>query len=112
MKNEKKTCCYRTITVILMGGRCVAKERGKIESVTESGTEFEITFIFLINKTVSKLQIILMSLSFKAEKRVKRQEKRKIYSGTKKKQTENYDTRTYDEIRRNFEKSSNHEINL
>ena len=31
------------ITVILMGGGCVAKERKEIRSVTESGTEFEIT---------------------------------------------------------------------
>ena len=29
-----------------MGGRCVAKEKKEIESVTESRTEFEITFIF------------------------------------------------------------------
>ena len=28
-----------------MGGGCVAKERKEIESVTESGTEFEITFM-------------------------------------------------------------------
>ena len=34
------------ITVILMGGGCVAKERKEIESVTESGPEFEITFSF------------------------------------------------------------------
>ena len=34
------------ITVILIRGGCVAKERKEIESVTESGTEFEITFIF------------------------------------------------------------------
>ena len=52
-----------------MGGGCVAKERKEIESETESGTEFEITFIFLINKNVSELQINLISLSFKAEKR-------------------------------------------
>ena len=65
------------MTVILMGGGCVAKERKEIESVTESGTEFEITFIFLINKNVSKLQIILMSLSFKAEKKSKKAKKEK-----------------------------------
>ena len=29
-----------------MGGGCVAKERKEIESITESGTEFEITYIF------------------------------------------------------------------
>ena len=55
-----------------MGGGCVAKERKETESLTESETEFEMTFIFLINKNVSKLQIILMSLSFKAEKKVKK----------------------------------------
>ena len=60
-----------------MGGGCVAKERKEIESVTESGTEFEITFIFLINKNVSKLQIILMLLSFKAEKKGKKARKEK-----------------------------------
>ena len=62
-----------------MGGRCVAKERKEIESLTELGTQFEITFIFLINKNVLKLQIILMSLSFKAEKKGKntRKEKRR-----------------------------------
>ena len=29
-----------------MGEGCVAKERKEIESVTKSGTEFKITFIF------------------------------------------------------------------
>ena len=63
-----------------MGVGCVAKEMKE----TESGTEFEITFIFLIKQNVSKLQIILMSLSFKAEKKGKNAKKRKekmIYSG-------------------------------
>ena len=56
-----------------MGGGCVAKEKKEFESVTESGTEFEIawTFFFLINQNVSELQIILMSIRFKAEKKVK-----------------------------------------
>ena len=50
-----------------MGGECVAKERKEIESVTESGTEFEITgTFFLINQSVSKLQIILSLTSFRA----------------------------------------------
>ena len=44
---------------------------------TELGTEFEITFIFLINKNVSKLQIILMFLSFEAEKKGKKARKEK-----------------------------------
>ena len=101
-----------------MGGWCVAKERKEIESVTESGTEFEITFTFLINKNVSKLQIILMSLSFKAEKKVKKQEKKREDDlQREKKLVENCHTRTYDVIRscqhrRNFEKSGSHEINL
>ena len=34
------------ITLILMGGGYIAKERKEIESVTESGTEFEITLLF------------------------------------------------------------------
>ena len=63
-----------------MGGGCVAKEWKEIESVTESGTEFEITFIFLINKNVSKLQIIL-----KLRKKVKSKKGKEklIYSGKK-----------------------------
>ena len=61
-----------------MGGGCVAKERKEIGSVTESGTEFEITFIvYLINQNVSKFQIILVSLSFKAEKKGKKARKEK-----------------------------------
>ena len=69
-----------------MGGGCVAKEWKEIESVTESGTEFEINYIFLINKKVLKLQIILMSLSFKAEKKGKKagKEKRSWFTGEKK----------------------------
>ena len=58
-------------------------------------------------------QIILMSLSFKAEKKSKKKKgKRKekmIYSGKK---TEHCDTRTHDIIRRNFKKSSSRKINL
>ena len=62
MKNEKELAAIEIkITVILMGGGCVAKERKEIESGTESGTEFKITFSFLINKNVSKLQNVLMS---------------------------------------------------
>ena len=76
MKNEKETCCYRNINYCDFDGRgCVAKERKEIESVTESGTEFEITF-FLINQNVSKLPIMLMSLSFKAEKKGKKAKKK------------------------------------
>ena len=114
MKNEKETCCYRNINYCDFDGRgnCVAKERKEIESVTESGTEFEITFIFLINKNVSKLQIILMSLSFKAEKKGKKARKEKRSWFTAGKKAEHCDTRTCDVIRRNFEKSSSREINL
>ena len=56
-----------------MGGGCFAKEGKDIKS----GTEFKVTFTFLINQSVSKFQIILMSLSFKAEKKVKKQKKKK-----------------------------------
>mgnify|MGYP001794119199 CR=1 FL=1 len=59
-----------------MGGGCVVKEKKEIESKIESGTEFEITF-FLINQNVSKPQIVLTSLSFKAEKKGKKQEKKR-----------------------------------
>ena len=65
-------------------------------------------YYFLINQNISKPQIILMSLSFKAEKKVKsKKRKEMIYNGKK---TENCDTRTYDVIRRNFEKSNSDEI--
>ena len=62
-----------------MGAGCVAKERKEIESVMESGTESEITWtlFFLINQNVLKLQIILMSLSFKAEEKSKKSEIKK-----------------------------------
>ena len=51
-----------------------------------------------------------MSLSFKAEKKVKKQKKKKmIYSGEK---TEGCDTRIHDVIKRSFEKSNSCEINL
>ena len=43
---KKLTAIEKNITVILMGGGCVAKERKEIELVTESETKFEITFIF------------------------------------------------------------------
>ena len=67
----------------------------------------------MINQNVSKHQIIPMSLSFKAEKKGKkaRKEKRRWFTAGKK-NPENCDTRTYDVIRRNFEKSNSHEINL
>ena len=57
-----------------MGGGCVPKERKEIKSVTESGTEFEITLtLFLINQNFSKLQtILLMFLSFEAKKSIKK----------------------------------------
>ena len=108
MKNEKESCWYRKI---LIGGRLVAKERKEIESLTESGTEFEITFIFDKPKNFSKLKIMLLSLSFKAEKKGKKRKEKMIYSG-KNKQTENCDTRTYNIISRNFEKSSSLVVKL
>ena len=88
-----------------MGGGCVAKERKEIKSVTESGTEFEIyNFYFLINRNVSKV----VEAEKKGEK--VRKEKRKCFTAGKK--TGNCDTRTYDVIRRNIEKSSSYKINL
>ena len=50
-----------------MGGGYVAKERKEIESVTKSGTEFEITWTLFF----------LMSFSVKAEKKVNQRQKRK-----------------------------------
>ena len=75
---------------------------------------FFIFFFFVsINQNVSKLQIILMFLSYKAEKKkVKKSEKREDDLQRKKKTTEHCDTRTHDVIRRNFEKSSSHGIYL
>ena len=50
----------------------------------------------------------------KLRKKVKRQKKKveDELQWEKKTKTENCDTRTYDVIRRNFEKSSNREINI
>ena len=52
----------------------------------------------LNQKNVSKLQIIQLFLSFKAEKNIKKQEKKKGRSFTAGKKTENCDSRTYDII--------------
>ena len=54
---KKLTAIEIWITVILMGAGCVAKEKNEIESVTESGTKFEITwtfFFFLDNPKITK----------------------------------------------------------
>ena len=65
----------------------------------------------MIKQNVSKLQIILMSLSFKTKKKGKkaRKEKKRWFTAgkkttkqTNKQKTENCDTRTYDVIRLNF----------
>ena len=48
-----------------MGGGCVAKERKEIESKTESGTEFEITFIFFGKPKCLKSQNVKLSNAFK-----------------------------------------------
>ena len=71
------------ITVILIGGGCVAKPK----CLKTSNYPNVFKFLKLRKKVKSKM----------------------IYNGEK---TENCDTRTYDVIRRNFEKSNNHEINL
>ena len=100
-------------TVILMEEGCVTKERKEIKSVTESGTKHKITwtfFFFLINQKiiVSKLQIILMTFSFEAEKKSKKEdlqwEKKTDWAKTSNSQV--------NIIWQNFEKSSSREINL
>ena len=108
MKNEKETCCYRNISYFNFVGRGICrqgKERNRI------GNRIRNNFYFLINQNVSKLQIMLTSLSFKAEKKGKKQEKKRE-DDLQLKKTESCDTRTYDVIRRNVEKSCSHEINL
>ena len=95
-----------------MGGGCDAKERKEIESVTESGNRIRNNFFFLINQYISKLQIILMYLRFKAEKKGNKPKKKREDDLQRGKTPENCNTRTYDVIRRNFEKSSSREINL
>ena len=89
MKNEKETCCYRNIDYCDFDGRGRMYRQGK-ESSNRIGNRIRNNFYFLINQNVSKLQIILMSLSFKAKKKGKKNKKRNekmIYSG-----------RTYDVI--------------
>ena len=69
-----------------MGGRYVAKERKEIESVTELGTAFEITFIFGYKPECLKTSNYPNVFKFKAEKKGKKVKKRKekmIYSGKK-----------------------------
>ena len=51
------------------------KERNRISN--RIGNRIRNNFPFLINQNVSKLQIILMFLSFKAEKKIKKQEKKR-----------------------------------
>ena len=68
MKNEKEICCYRNINYCDFDGRgmcCQGKERNRISNRIRNN------FYFLIN------QIILMSLSFKAEKKGKKSRKEK-----------------------------------
>ena len=54
-----------------IGRGCVADERKEIAS----GTEFEITYS-LIHQNISKLQIMLTPLSFKAEKKARKEKRR------------------------------------
>ena len=51
------------------------KERNRISN--RIGNQIRNNFYFLISQNVSKPQIILISLSFKAEKKVKRQERKR-----------------------------------
>ena len=82
------------------------KERNGISN--QIGNRILDNLNFFINKNVSKLQIILMSLSFEVKK--KRTKKREDDFQRDKK--EHCDTRTHDVIKRNFKKISSHEINL
>ena len=78
VKTEKETCCYRNINYCDFVGRGMCrqgKERNRISN--RIGNRIRSNFYFLINQNVSKLQITLMSLRFKAEKRVKKQEKKR-----------------------------------
>ena len=111
MKNEKETCCYININYCDFDGRGVCrqgKERNRISN--RIGNRIRNNFYFLINQNVLKLQIIIMSLNCKAEKKVKKVRKKRE-DDLQREKTENCFTRTYDVIRRNFEKSSSHEIN-
>ena len=61
-----------------MGGGCVAKERKELNRISNRiGNRNRNNYYFLINQNVSKPQIILMSLSFKAEKKVKKRENKR-----------------------------------
>ena len=76
--NEKDTCCYRNINYCDFDGRGICRqgqERNRI--INRIGNRIRNNFYLLINQNVSKLQIILMSLSFKAEKKVKQARKEK-----------------------------------
>ena len=76
MKNEKETCCCRNINYCDFDGRGMCrqgKERNRISN--RIGNRIRNNFYFLINQNVSKLQIILMSLSFKAEKKARKEKK-------------------------------------
>ena len=73
MKNEKETCCYRNINYCDFDGSGMCrqgKERNRISK--RIGNRIRNNFYFLINQNVLKLQVILMSLSFKAEKKGKK----------------------------------------
>ena len=86
------------------------KERNWINNQTGNWIQDKLNFFFLINQNVSKLQIILIPLSFKADKKNVKKEKRRWFTAGEK--TEHCDTRINDVIRRNFEKSCSREINL
>ena len=82
-----KTCCYRNINYCDIDERGMfrqEKERNRISN--RIGNGIRNNFYFLINQNVSKLQIILMSISFKAEKKGKkaRKEKRRWFTAGKK----------------------------
>ena len=77
------------------------KERNRISDRIGNRIRDNLNIVFLlINQNVSKLQNILMSLSFKGEKKNEKRKVKMIYSGKKQKHC---DTRIHDVNKRKFE---------
>ena len=73
----RKTRCYRNINYCDFDGRgmcCQGKEKDRTSNWI--GNRIWNNFYYLVKQNVSKLQIILMSLSFKAEKEKVKKEKK------------------------------------
>ena len=86
------------------------KKRNRISN--RIGNQIRNNFYFLDKQNCLKTLNFPSILSFKAEKKVKKQERKRDDDLQREKKTENCDTRTYNVIRRNLEKSSGHEIDL